>query len=188
MDNKQHGLSDFAVQWIAESFAFGCLCLATAWSDAWFMWGVILVWAFFLGPTKEKNRSKQPKETEQKTPEKPRHTENVSDQGSGGESRHTALPDGKNRQPEGLNAMNPIEMYRNVSQTQLSVARFYGCAKVNGSSYTYMPDTDCLIRDDILRKDKAKIKVHEANERKKKRALHERLKKEEEAKQNWMEF
>lgn len=49
---------------------------------------------------------------------------------------------------------NPIERYTYVSHGQLSVARHYGGYKVNGSSYTYNPTTDELIRDDILKKSK----------------------------------
>jgi hypothetical protein len=40
--------------------------------------------------------------------------------------------------------------YTNVSRTQLSIAMHYGGATVNGAHYTYMPDTDELIREDIL--------------------------------------
>jgi len=39
----------------------------------------------------------------------------------------------------------------NVRMTQFSIARFYGGAKYNGDSFTYLPDTDELIRDDVLR-------------------------------------
>lgn len=39
----------------------------------------------------------------------------------------------------------------NVRMTQFSIARFYGAAKYNGDSFTYLPDTDELIRDDVLR-------------------------------------
>ena len=39
---------------------------------------------------------------------------------------------------------------RGVSNTQLSIARHYGCIKFNGQLYTYFPATDELIRDDVL--------------------------------------
>lgn len=39
----------------------------------------------------------------------------------------------------------------NVSMTQLSIARHYGGIKYNGESYTYLPKTDELIRDDVLK-------------------------------------
>lgn len=39
----------------------------------------------------------------------------------------------------------------NVKLTQFSVARFYGAIKFNGENYTYIPDSDELIRDDVLR-------------------------------------
>jgi hypothetical protein len=40
---------------------------------------------------------------------------------------------------------------RNVSMTQFSVARYYGGIDWNGERYTYFPDTDELVRDDVLR-------------------------------------
>ena len=49
----------------------------------------------------------------------------------------------------------------NVSQTQLSIARQYGGIRFHGESYTYIPTTDELIRDDVLkwRKQQAKKTV-----------------------------
>ena len=38
-----------------------------------------------------------------------------------------------------------------VMNTQLSIARFYGVIRYNGDGYTYMPDGDELIRDDVLK-------------------------------------
>ena len=38
-----------------------------------------------------------------------------------------------------------------VSQSQLSIARFYGGIKYNGRMYSYIPPTDELIRDDVVR-------------------------------------
>lgn len=38
-----------------------------------------------------------------------------------------------------------------VRQGQLSVARHYGGAIYNGWRYTYMPATDELVRDDVLK-------------------------------------
>jgi hypothetical protein len=38
-----------------------------------------------------------------------------------------------------------------VSQTQLSIARHYGGCKYNGYDYTYFPEEDTLIRDDVLK-------------------------------------
>ena len=40
--------------------------------------------------------------------------------------------------------------WRNVSMTQLSIARWSGCVTVNGDLFTYFPHTDELIRDDVL--------------------------------------
>jgi len=49
-----------------------------------------------------------------------------------------------------LHKRTPFGM-TNVSMTQLSIARHYGGIKYNGESYTYAPDTDELIRDDVLK-------------------------------------
>lgn len=38
-----------------------------------------------------------------------------------------------------------------VTRTQFSIARFYGSIKFNGEMYTYFPDSDELIRDDVLK-------------------------------------
>lgn len=38
----------------------------------------------------------------------------------------------------------------NVRKTQFSIARYYGAIKFNGELFTYLPDTDELIRDDVL--------------------------------------
>lgn len=36
--------------------------------------------------------------------------------------------------------MNPVEIYHNISHTQMSIARRYGGLKVNGSTYEYDMD------------------------------------------------
>ena len=62
----------------------------------------------------------------------------------------------------GLHRRTPYGM-TNVSMTQLSIARHYGGIKYNGESYTYLPKTDELIRDDVLkwqRKQKRAAKAH----------------------------
>lgn len=41
--------------------------------------------------------------------------------------------------------------YANVSMTQLSVARYYGGAKVNGKHFVYNPLDDSLIREDVVK-------------------------------------
>lgn len=38
-----------------------------------------------------------------------------------------------------------------VSGTQLSIARHYGSISYNGFLYTYFPDTDELVRNDVLK-------------------------------------
>ena len=42
-------------------------------------------------------------------------------------------------------------LIRGVSHTQFSVARHYGGATVNGWAYAYLPDTDELIRQDVMK-------------------------------------
>lgn len=53
----------------------------------------------------------------------------------------------------------------NVSKTQLSVARFYGCCNYMGQTYTYFADTDEIVRDDVLRWAKGKKAKLANNER-----------------------
>ena len=53
-------------------------------------------------------------------------------------------------EPCGLHRRTPYGI-TNVKDTQFSVARHFGGCKLNGESYTYLPDTDELIRDDVLR-------------------------------------
>lgn len=60
--------------------------------------------------------------------------------------------------PADIDALNDSKLtraspfaIRGVSQTQLSIARHYGGCRYNGASYTYLPETDELIRDDVLR-------------------------------------
>lgn len=62
--------------------------------------------------------------------------------------------------------MNHPERYYHVSQTQLSTARHFGCAKINGAFYVYDPKKDELIRDDVLRREAkaAKAKAIEPTE------------------------
>lgn len=49
-----------------------------------------------------------------------------------------------------LHRRTPFGM-RNVSQTQLSIARHYGGIKYQGDDYTYFPASDELVRNDALR-------------------------------------
>jgi hypothetical protein len=51
----------------------------------------------------------------------------------------------------GVKPEAPALAYRDVSNTQLSIARHYGGCTVNGASYYYYPDTDELIRHDVFR-------------------------------------
>ena len=41
--------------------------------------------------------------------------------------------------------------YANISQTQLSVARHYGSANIQGKHYLYNPADDSLIREDVVK-------------------------------------
>jgi hypothetical protein len=51
-------------------------------------------------------------------------------------------------------ADQPERMYC-ISETQLSVARYYGGCTFNGADYVYIPKEDMLIRADILAKENA---------------------------------
>lgn len=52
-------------------------------------------------------------------------------------------------QTSNLSRKTPFAI-QGVMNTQLSIARFYGGIRYNGDSYTYFPDGDELIRDDVL--------------------------------------
>ena len=43
---------------------------------------------------------------------------------------------------------------RNVSKTQFSIARYSGGCTLNGDRYVYLPQTDELIRADVLKWEK----------------------------------
>lgn len=53
-------------------------------------------------------------------------------------------------------------LYRNVSQTQLSIARLTMGCKISGQHYVYCPPTDELIRDDVLKAVQQLRKRHKA--------------------------
>lgn len=60
--------------------------------------------------------------------------------------------------PADIDALNNSKLTRaspfaiqGVSHTQLSIARHYGGCRYNGESYTYIPETDELIREDVFR-------------------------------------
>lgn len=59
--------------------------------------------------------------------------------------------------------MNSVEVYYNISSSQLSIARHYGGLKVNGVEYRYVAENDSLVREDIWQKDK---KMQDAEKRK----------------------
>jgi hypothetical protein len=51
-------------------------------------------------------------------------------------------------QTSGLHTKTPY-LIQGVRQSQLSIARFSGSCQFNGDHFTYLPDTDELIRDDV---------------------------------------
>lgn len=71
---------------------------------------------------------------------------------------------------------NPIEVYENISYSQLSIARYYGGLTVNGSSYIYDPRTDQLIRSDVF-------KHRQRDEKESKKTARKSLKKDQEERQ-----
>jgi hypothetical protein len=58
----------------------------------------------------------------------------------------------------------PERIY-NVSKSQLSIARHYGGIKFNGAYYTYFPEEDMLVREDVLKKDKKQQAAQRRTER-----------------------
>jgi hypothetical protein len=42
-------------------------------------------------------------------------------------------------------------LIRGISDSQFSPARYYGGMKFNGASYTYMRNTDEMVRDDVIK-------------------------------------
>lgn len=50
----------------------------------------------------------------------------------------------------GLHRRTPYMMH-GVSLGMLSVARFSGTCKYNGEYYTYFPEPDALVRDDVIK-------------------------------------
>lgn len=53
-------------------------------------------------------------------------------------------------QDSGLDRDTPYAI-QGVINTQLSIARYYGGCKFMGRNYSYIPSTDELIRDDVVR-------------------------------------
>ena len=51
-----------------------------------------------------------------------------------------------------------MKIYNNVSKSQLSMARFYGGAKINGRQYKYDYANDTLVSENDLAEYKEKIK------------------------------
>jgi hypothetical protein len=49
--------------------------------------------------------------------------------------------------------MTAPDRYHNVSQSQMSVARYYGGMTVNGQYYAYDPTTDTLVRQDVVKRE-----------------------------------
>jgi hypothetical protein len=63
--------------------------------------------------------------------------------------KETTLPQETDLAKCPLNHDTPF-VFRNVSMSQLSIARHYGGIRYNGELYTYFPQTDELVRDDVL--------------------------------------
>lgn len=71
------------------------------------------------------------------------------------------------------------ERIRGVSQSQFSIARYYGGIMFNGRSYIYMPETDELIREDVFEQDEQAKRELAKSEK----AKYEKLKEAEDARQ-----
>lgn len=57
---------------------------------------------------------------------------------------------------------------KNVSHTQLSIARYYGAINFNGFKYIYNPIADELIREDVLKWKTKQWRAKQKSNRKKK--------------------
>ena len=64
--------------------------------------------------------------------------------------RHITESEEMALQDAGLDRQSPF-MIRGVSQTQFSIARYYGGVVFKCQHYTYFPATDELIRDDVAK-------------------------------------
>ena len=64
---------------------------------------------------------------------------------------------------------------RNVTQSQFSVARYYGGINFNGSIYIYYPDTDELIREDVMKWKAKQLKEKQLKEKKQKQNQQQEL-------------
>jgi hypothetical protein len=58
----------------------------------------------------------------------------------------------------------------NVTQTQFSIARYYGGINFNGSMYIYCPDTDELIREDVMKWKAKQLKAKQLKTKNKKQS------------------
>lgn len=65
-------------------------------------------------------------------------------------SRESFLTDEEVQWIQSMNRDSPY-MIKGVSESQFSPARHYGGMKFNGSSYIYCPNTDEMVRDDVLK-------------------------------------
>ena len=70
----------------------------------------------------------------------------------------------------GLHKRTPYGIV-DVSRSQFSIARHYGGIKYNGDEYVYFPETDELIRDDVLRWQKKQNRKQPVLESEKQEAL-----------------
>lgn len=59
-------------------------------------------------------------------------------------------------------AQNATILFFGISRTQLSIARYYGGIKVNGTEYAYIPEHDALIRHDYLKALKKHLKARKS--------------------------
>ncbi len=52
MGARSRFLSDYGAAWIGEGIAFAGLCIGLAIARAEYMWALVIVWAFCMGPSK----------------------------------------------------------------------------------------------------------------------------------------
>jgi hypothetical protein len=81
---------------------------------------------------------------------------------------------------------NAPEVYYNISQTQMSIARHYGGLKVNGVEYRYDAETDRLVREDIAKRDEQRKAAEQRKMVAQMREMHRMGQQLERAKQEFM--
>lgn len=57
---RRRFLSDYGAAWIGEGIAFAGLCIGCGIARAEAMWALVILWAFFMGPSKSLRDTSNP--------------------------------------------------------------------------------------------------------------------------------